>query len=127
MIQRWDVLLLSGFFCLIPTVAIAQTSQSQTQSACSPNLNESNDNQITIGNCSQTHITNIYNAPVHNYGSEQRSGVTESSNLQNPDKTGRILAEQPIYRISEAQSEGILLNGPELQQITPLSGQIVNY
>ena len=125
---RWNILLLSSCIIVIPTVAVAQTSQNQAHTVCSLNSNESNNNQMTVeGDCNQTNITNIYNGPVYTSVPEQRNGVVEENNLQRPTSIGRMPTEQPVYRISDTQSEGILLEGPEVRRTTPLPGQIVNY
>ena len=66
-IRRWSMLLLGSFLGLMPSVAVAQATQSQTSSSCSPNLHESNNNSITIGgDCRQNVVVNnTYNGPVY--------------------------------------------------------------
>lgn len=103
-IQRWNTLLLISFVGLVPTVAIAQTTQSQTHSVCSPNLNESDNNSVMIaGNCSQTIVNNVYNGPV--YGGfpaqpvDKSGGSSEASNATEPGQNvGNLVIDRPLAR-----------------------------
>lgn len=82
-IKKWNVLLLSSFVCLIPAAVNAQTTQSQSQSVCSPNLNESNNNAMTIGgDCSQTIVNNTYNGPVYTSAPERRGNDVQERQFQ---------------------------------------------
>lgn len=123
-IQRWNALLLISFVGLVPTVAIAQTNQSQTHSVCSPNLSESNNNSMTVeGNCSQTNyeINNQYmnNSPcsiqaVNSPNIAINDWICTIPNVyvqdSNPDiewrREGRGATELPLYRITETRGEG---------------------
>ena len=115
-IQRWNALLLSSFVSLIPTVAIAQTNQSQTHSVCSFNLNGSDSNSVTVGgDCSQTIVNNVYNGSVV-YGSfpgqpvDKSSVASESSSVIEPGQNaGNLVIERPIARnLSTSEDEGRL-------------------
>lgn len=115
--RRWNMLLLSSFVVLIPSVTLAQTNQSQTQSVCSPNLNGSDNNSVTVeGDCSQTIINNIYNGPVYNSisNAQQSAGhvraVSETANVTKvPPESGALVIERPVARdLDNLESSGRL-------------------
>lgn len=127
--REWNALLLSGLVSLVPISVNAQTSQNQTQTVCSQNFNDSNGNEMTVeGDCIQNNITYVYNGPVYNNVSERQNILTEADDdIQRPTGVGLIPTESPVYRISETQSEGLLLDGPETKPIIRSPGQVVSY